>query len=82
MFGDSDFATNATLGIQGNRDLFMNAVGWLSQQENLISIRPNDPADRRIAMTAAQQSNLAWLTLIVIPVGIFASGIYTWWRRR
>jgi ABC-type uncharacterized transport system involved in gliding motility auxiliary subunit len=82
VFGDSDFVTNAAIGIQGNRDLFMNALGWLSQQENLISIRPNDPADRRITMTAAQQSNLAWLSLIIIPDCIFASGIYTWWRRR
>ena len=24
VFGDSDFAANAGLGIQGNRDLFMN----------------------------------------------------------
>ena len=43
VIGDSDFAANAALGIQGNRDLFMNIVGWLSQQENLISIRPKEP---------------------------------------
>jgi hypothetical protein len=82
VFGDSDFVTNSAIGIQGNRDLFMNAIGWLSQQENLIAIRPNDPADRRITMTAAQQSNIAWLSLIIIPTCIFASGVYTWWRRR
>jgi ABC-type uncharacterized transport system involved in gliding motility auxiliary subunit len=39
VFGDSDFAANAYLGFSGNRDLFMNTMGWLSQQENLISIR-------------------------------------------
>jgi ABC-type uncharacterized transport system involved in gliding motility auxiliary subunit len=82
VFGDSDFVTNSAIGIQGNRDLFMNALGWLSQQENLIAIRPNDPADRRITMTAAQQSNIAWLSLIIIPTCIFATGVYTWWRRR
>ena len=32
---------------QGNRDLFLNTVNWLAQQENLISIRPRDPQDRR-----------------------------------
>ena len=36
VFGDADFVTNSNLGIQGNKDLFMNTVGWLSQQENLI----------------------------------------------
>src|SRR5689334_15121078 len=40
--GDSDFASNAALGVQGNRDLFLNTVNWLVQQENLISIRPRD----------------------------------------
>ena len=38
--GDSDFAANAYVGIEGNRDLFMNTVNWLAQQENLIAIRP------------------------------------------
>jgi hypothetical protein len=82
VFGDSDFSANGGLGIQGNRDLFMNAVGWLSQQENLISIRPKDAADRRITLTATQQSNINWLSLLGIPGVIFATGIYTWWRRR
>jgi len=82
VIGDSDFASNSVLGIQGNRDMFMNTIGWLSQQENLISIRPKEPDDRRLTMTAAQQTNVTWLALLVIPGFIFASGVYTWWRRR
>jgi ABC-type uncharacterized transport system involved in gliding motility auxiliary subunit len=82
IVGDSDFAGNAGLGIQGNKDLFMNAVGWLSQQENLISIRPKDPEDRRLTMTAAQQTNVTLLSLFIIPGLVFLTGVYTWWRRR
>jgi gliding motility-associatede transport system auxiliary component len=82
VIGDSDFAANFALGIQGNRDLFMNMVGWLSQQENLISIRPKEPDDRRLTLTATQQANLAWLSLLIIPACIFGTGVYTWWRRR
>jgi ABC-type uncharacterized transport system involved in gliding motility auxiliary subunit len=82
VFGDSDFAASAGLGIQGNRDLFMNIVGWLSQQENLISIRPKDPDDRRITLTATQQANITWLSILLIPGTIFGAGIYNWWRRR
>jgi ABC-type uncharacterized transport system involved in gliding motility auxiliary subunit len=80
--GDSDFAANAGLGIQGNRDLFMNIIGWLSQQENLISIRAKEPDDRRITLTATQQNNILWLSLLIVPGFIFGSGVYTWWRRR
>ena len=62
VVGDSDFAANAGLGIQGNRDLFMNTLGWLSQQENLIAIRPKNPEDRRITLTddPAAQHHLAF----------------------
>jgi ABC-type uncharacterized transport system involved in gliding motility auxiliary subunit len=82
VVGDSDFAANSYLGIQGNRDLFMNMVGWVSQQENLISIRPKEADDRRVTMTATQQTNMVWLSLLVIPACIFGTGVYTWWRRR
>jgi ABC-type uncharacterized transport system involved in gliding motility auxiliary subunit len=82
VYGDSDFVANAGLGIQGNRDLFLNTLGWLSQQENLIAIRPKEADDRRLTLTATQQQNIMWLSLIIIPGFIFASGVYTWWRRR
>jgi gliding motility-associatede transport system auxiliary component len=82
VFGDSDFVANSGLGIQGNKDLFMNTIGWLSQQENLISIRPKEADDRRLTMTAAQQTNVRWLSLLIIPGLVFFAGVSTWWRRR
>jgi ABC-type uncharacterized transport system involved in gliding motility auxiliary subunit len=82
VIGDSDFVANSGLGIQGNKDLYMNTIGWLSQQENLISIRPKEPDDRRLTLTATQQANIQWLSLLVIPGLIFGSGVYSWWRRR
>jgi ABC-type uncharacterized transport system involved in gliding motility auxiliary subunit len=82
VIGDSDFAANGTLGMPGNRDLFMNTIGWLSQQDNLISIRPKEADDRRITLTATQESNIFWLSLLIIPGCIFGAGIASWWRRR
>ena len=82
MFGDSDFASNAALGVQGNRDLFLNAVNWLAQQENLIAIRPHDPEDRRVTMTADQATRVFYLTVLIVPGLILLAGVQTWWRRR
>lgn len=82
VFGDSDFASNGVLGIQGNRDMFMNSLSWLTQQENLISIRAKEANDRRLTLTATQQSNIIWLSLLVVPGLVFAIGIYGWYRRR
>ena len=81
-FGDSDFASNAALGVQGNRDLFLNATNWLAQQENLISIRPKDPEDRRITLTADQERRIFYLTVLIVPGLILLAGVQTWWRRR
>ena len=82
VFGDSDFGSNGLLGFQGNHNLFMNTVNWLAQQENLISIRPRDPEDRRVTLTARQQSLIRLLAIFVIPGLILAAGVQTWWRRR
>jgi ABC-type uncharacterized transport system involved in gliding motility auxiliary subunit len=81
-FGDSDFASNGALGVQGNRDLFLNTVNWLAQQENLISIRPRDPEDRRITLTADQERRIFYLTVLIVPGLILLAGVQTWWRRR
>jgi ABC-type uncharacterized transport system involved in gliding motility auxiliary subunit len=81
-FGDSDFASNAALGVQGNRDLFLNSVNWLAQQENLISIRPKDPEDRRITLTADQERRIFYLTVLIVPGLVLLAGVQTWWRRR
>jgi ABC-type uncharacterized transport system involved in gliding motility auxiliary subunit len=82
VVGDSDFASNVALGIQGNRDLFLNIVNWLTQQENMIAIRPREPEDRRITLTSDQQWRIFWLSVVFIPGFVLATGVYTWWRRR
>ena len=82
VIGDSDFATNGVVGIQGNRDMFLNTVNWLAQQENLISIRAREPEDRRLTLTADQQRRLYWLSLLLVPGFVLGTGVYTWWRRR
>lgn len=82
VMGDSDFVSNRWLGISGNRDLFLNAVNWLAQQENLISIRAKDPEDRRITLSADQDRRIFWITIFIIPGLILFMGIQAWWRRR
>ena len=74
VIGDSDFASNAVVGIQGNRDMFLNTVNWLAQQENLISIRAREPEDRRLTLTASAQRRIFWLSVLLLPAPSWASG--------
>lgn len=82
VVGDSDFASNAALNIQGNRDLALNMVNWLAQQENLIAVRPHDPEDRRVTLTEDQTNRIIWITLLIIPGLLLANGVRVWWKRR
>jgi ABC-type uncharacterized transport system involved in gliding motility auxiliary subunit len=80
--GDSDFATNAMLEVQGNRDFFLNVVSWLAEDADLISIRGREPEDQRLFLTEQQQTNVALVTLLLLPGAALVLGIVSWWRRR
>ncbi len=80
--GTSEFVANYALRYIGNRDLFLNMINWLASDEDLISIRPKDPEDRRIQMTRSQALILKTTSQFVIPIAIIVAGIFVWWRRR
>ncbi|ODS53735.1 MAG: hypothetical protein ABS36_14035 [Acidobacteria bacterium SCN 69-37] len=82
VVGDSDFARNGAIGIQGNREIFLNMANWLAQQEDLIAIRPTDPANRPVTMTASQGSAVFWFTMAIVPLLLFANAFRLYWRRR
>ena len=82
VVGTSRWVANGFLSFNGNRDLFMNMVNWLSSDEDLIAIRPKDPEDRRLNMNASQVTLMFWTSVIGIPVLMLFAGISVWWRRR
>ncbi|MCC7156297.1 MAG: GldG family protein [Bryobacterales bacterium] len=82
IVGSSDWAANYVLRFAGNRDLFVNMMNWLSNDEDLISIRPKDPEDRRIQMTRGQMSMLRLTAQFLLPLLVIVAGIMVWLRRR
>jgi ABC-type uncharacterized transport system involved in gliding motility auxiliary subunit len=82
VVGSSSFASNTALGFGGNRDLFLNMMSWLSSDEDLISIRPKDPEDRRLTLSASQMRTIFYTSIITLPLLIIVSGTWVWWRRR
>jgi len=79
--GSSLVASNRFLNFQGNRDLILNMVDWLTANENMMSIRPKPPESQHLNLTA-QQMNMVLLRLIAVPVVIIAAGVIVWWGRR
>jgi len=80
--GSSSWAANRFLGFNGNSDLALNAVNWLSSDEDLISIRPKQQEDRRITMTRAQLNVVRGTSQFVLPLIVIITGTLVWWKRR
>jgi ABC-type uncharacterized transport system involved in gliding motility auxiliary subunit len=82
VVGSSGWVANNILRFNGNRDLSMNMMNWLSSDEDLISIRPKEPEDRRLTLTRAQMSRVFYSSVVGLPLIVVIFGLSVWWRRR
>ncbi|HHX43752.1 MAG TPA: GldG family protein [Chloroflexi bacterium] len=86
VVGDADFCSDSVLtrvrGNIGNLDLFMNAVGWLAEEDALISIRPKQPELRQVVLTPPQARAIIYSNVLFVPLIVLAAGGMVWWRRR
>jgi ABC-type uncharacterized transport system involved in gliding motility auxiliary subunit len=82
VVGNSRWASNYFLRFNGNRNLLLNMLNWLSSDEDLISIRPREQEDRRISLTRAQMFTLKMVSQFMLPLIVVIAGVMVWWRRR
>jgi ABC-type uncharacterized transport system involved in gliding motility auxiliary subunit len=82
VVGSSSWVANSFIAFNGNSDLAMNAMNWLSSDEDLISIRPKPPEDRKVNMTGAQFNWVRLSSQFVLPGALLLAGLSVWWRRR
>jgi ABC-type uncharacterized transport system involved in gliding motility auxiliary subunit len=82
VVGCSAWASNSAIRFVGNRDLFLNTLSWLSNDEDLISIRPKDPVDKRLEINRAQLWLLRTVSQFLIPLAVILAGILVWLKRR
>jgi len=82
VVGSSSWVANRFLDFNANSDLALNTINWLSSDEDLISIRPRQPEDRRITLTRAQLSWVRATSQFLLPGIVIIAGIGVWWKRR
>lgn len=82
VFGDSDFLSNQLFLQNLNRDLVMNSASFLSKDDDLITIRPNQPKGTRLDLTGAKPMILLMGFLLPLPILLLATGGFVWYRRR
>lgn len=81
VIGSADWVGSNLINRYGNRDLFLNAINWLGAEEDLISIRPREPEDRRLTARPSQYWML-YATSFLPPLGILLGGVFVWLKRR
>lgn len=82
LVGDADYASNAYSRFAGNRDLYLNILAWLLEEEDLISIRTKEFSYQRIDATGRQAGFYFVTAVLFIPFSLLAAGIIVWFRRR
>jgi len=82
VVGSSSWVDNGFINFDGNNDLALNTINWLSSDEDLISIRPKEREDRRITMTRGQLSWVRATSQFLLPGIVIVTGIGVWWKRR
>ncbi|MBN2135575.1 MAG: GldG family protein [Acidobacteria bacterium] len=75
IIGDSDFIINNHFAeVKGNVDFALNTIAWLTDEGDLISIRPNPNEGTLVVLSEKAKSDLFWIPVIIIPVLILMLG--------
>lgn len=82
VVGDSDFATNSYFYYLGNGTLFLNAISWLTDAHELLSIPPRENVIPMISLTNRQMEAIFNFTVIMLPSAFLLTGAALWWRQR
>lgn len=83
ILGSTSMLMDEEIGKQGNRDFAMNAVSWLQNQEESMTIRPREAEMFQQAYLTGGEANIIfWSTVVVLPVAFLLFGGWIWWRRK
>lgn len=81
VFGTSTFASTSLLDQVGNRDLFLNSVAWLADDEQLISIRARDEGEGLQQFDANMLNLVLLVSVFLLPAALVLAGVVVWLRR-
>jgi ABC-type uncharacterized transport system involved in gliding motility auxiliary subunit len=73
--GDSDWVSNRSIGLQNNADLAINAINWLAEEADRITIRPKLRAQSQLRLNDAQLSLIKFVSMDLLPVLLVALGL-------
>ena len=82
ILGDSVLVSNGALLGGQNVDFFMNALNWLLEREETVTIAPREPATIQVALDRGQLRWLSALVVVGLPGLVVLLGLVVWAYRR
>lgn len=82
IVGNGAFLANSFAGNGGNVDLGVNMVNWLASEDHLINLEPHTAKDSKLTLSKMQLNVISIGFLLGLPLILFGTGIYLWWKRR
>ena len=85
LVGTPSFAENRTLPPNNggaNLELALASFQWLAGEDSLIALPPKPGRGLPLVLSQQDQSNMIFVTAVLMPGIIVIAGIAVWWRRR
>lgn len=81
VFGDTQVLLDL-FGIEGDRNLVLNTMGWLGNQPKKLTIRPPDRDISALQIDGAMLGNIRLVVMDVLPMLLIGVGLTVWLTRR
>jgi hypothetical protein len=82
VLGDADFLSNRYVANQGNLQLGLQIIDWLTAHEDAVAIPTPALPDAALGLTGGALQALALFASLGLPASLLATGFVVWWRRR
>ncbi len=82
LFGNAVFAGDEAFDAYGNGDLFINAVDWAAEQENLLNLTPRKRVERTFLVPNDFQLIAILLGSVCLLPGVMVLGGFLAWMKR
>ena len=84
VFGDADFANNDLVEQGGNKDLFINAINWLAEDQGQMAARPETQQSgvNQLFLTSDQIQTVLITSTVIVPGFFLLIGVGVFLGRR
>lgn len=82
VVGNRSFANNEAINVQSHRNFLLNSMAWLTEQPDLIAIRPTGVEDLPIVLTPGEERWVAYFSSLGVVQLVALVGIIVFILRR